>query len=142
MQTENTPSTRQLKFMQRESRGDIRFWSTLGMKLIAAGNGWAKVRLPFSAGLANGAGMLHGGAVFAAADAAIGVAAMGLLSSDENVATIEMKINFMRPVAEGEIVAEALIHHKGRHTAVGEATVTDAAGRLVAKALGTFAVLR
>jgi uncharacterized protein (TIGR00369 family) len=135
-------SARLQEFMHRESRGEIRFWSTLGMKLLDAGSGWAKVRLPFSPELANGAGVLHGGAIFAASDAAIGVATMGLLAADENVATIEMKINFLKPVAESEIIAEAVILHKGRHTAVGEAAVRDAVGRLVAKAQGTFAVLR
>lgn len=135
-------SARLLAFMERESRAEIRFWTTLGMKLIDAGRGWSKVHLPFSPALANGAGVMHGGAVFTAADAAVGVAAMGLLEADENVATIEMKVNFIKPVTDGEIVAEARILHKGRNTAVGEAVVKDADGRLVAQALATYAVLR
>jgi acyl-CoA thioesterase len=135
-------SVRLQAFMDREARGEIRFWTTLGMKLIDAGGGWSKVRLPFSPALANGAGVMHGGAVFTAADAAVGVAAMGLLDADENVATIEMKVNFIKPVTEGEIVAQARILHKGRSTAVGEAVVKDADGRLVAQALATCAVLR
>jgi acyl-CoA thioesterase len=130
------------EFMRRESRGEIRFWSTLGMTLIEAGGGRASVRLPFGPHLANGADVMHGGAVFAAADAATGVAAMGLLASGETLTTIEMKINFIRPVPDGEIVADALILHRGRSTAVGEADVRDAEGRLVAKALATYAILR
>ena len=136
--TERSP--RLQEFMQREAKGEIRFWSTLGMRLIDAGHGWAKVRLPFTPDLANGAGVMHGGAVFTAADAAVGVAAMGLLREDETVATIELKINFIRPVPDSEIVAEGVILHKGRNTAVGEAVVKDPAGRLVAKALATYAV--
>jgi acyl-CoA thioesterase len=134
--------TRLAEFMRRESRGEIRFWSTLGMKLVDAGNGRAKVRLPFGPQLANGAGVMHGGAAFAAADAATGVAVMGLLSADETPTTIEMKINFIRPGPDGEIVAEAVILHRGRSTAVGEAEVRDAEGRLVAKALATYAILQ
>ena len=142
METESKRATRLQAFMQRESRGEIRFWATLGMKLIDAGGGRARVRLPFAPPLANGAGVMHGGAVFAAADAATGVAAMGLLSLDETLTTIEMKINFIRPVPDSEIVAEAVILHRGRSTAVGEAEVKDAEGRLVAKALATYAILR
>jgi len=142
MTTNTERSPRLQEFSRRESRGEIRFWSTLGMKLIDAGSGWAKVRLPFTPDLANGAGVMHGGAVFTAADAAVGVAVMGLLAAGENTATIEMKINFIRPVPDSEIVAEGVILHKGRHTAVGEAAVKDSAGRLVAKALATYAVLR
>jgi hypothetical protein len=44
--------------------------------------------------------------------------------------------------AEFDIIAEALILHRGRHTAVGDVTITDAAGDLVAKALTTFAITR
>jgi uncharacterized protein (TIGR00369 family) len=142
MNTHSERSARLQEFMQRESRGEIRYWSTLGMKLVDAGSGWARVRLPFDPGLANGAGVMHGGAVFTAADAATGVAAMGLLAPDESLATIEMKINFIRPVSDSGIVAEAAIVHKGRRTAVGEASVKDAAGRLVAKTLATYAILR
>jgi uncharacterized protein (TIGR00369 family) len=85
---------------------------------------------------------MHGGAVFAAADAATGVAAMGLLAPGETLTTIEMKINFIRTVPAGEVVAEAVILHRGRSTAVGEAEVKDAEGRLVAKALATYAILQ
>jgi len=130
------------EFMRRESRGEIRFWSTLGMRLVSAGGGRASVRLPFDPQLANGAGVMHGGAVFAAADAATGVAAMALLAPGETLTTIEMKINFIRPVSDGEIVADAVILHRGRSTAVGEADVKDAEGRLVARALATYAILR
>jgi acyl-coenzyme A thioesterase PaaI-like protein len=45
-------------------------------------------------------------------------------------------------VPDSEIVAEAVILHRGRSTAVGEAEVKDAGGRLVAKALATYAILR
>jgi acyl-CoA thioesterase len=112
------------------------------MRLVSAGSGRASVRLPFGPHLANGAGVMHGGAVFAAADAATGVAAMGLLAADETLTTIEMKVNFIRPVPDGEIVAEAVILHRGRSTAVGETDVKDAEGRLIAKALATYAIRR
>ena len=41
------------------------------------------------------------------------------------------------------IIAEATILHRGSsHTAVGDLTVEDAAGNLVAKALTTYAITR
>ena len=40
------------------------------------------------------------------------------------------------------IIAEATILHRGSHTAVGDVTVTDAAGNLVAQALTTYAITR
>jgi uncharacterized protein (TIGR00369 family) len=68
------------------------------------------------------------------------VALLGLLTDGERTATTEMKINFLKPVNAGDVVAEAAIVHKGGHTAVGEVSVRDADGTLVAKALATYAV--
>jgi uncharacterized protein (TIGR00369 family) len=65
-----------------------------------------------------------------------------LLAEGERTATTEFKINFIKPVAESDIIAEATILHRGRHTAVGEVTVTNATGNLVAKALTTYAITR
>ena len=51
-----------------------------------------------------------------------------------------MKINFIKPVQASEVIAEALILHRGGQTAVGDVTVSDGEGNLVAKALATFAI--
>jgi len=56
------------------------------------------------------------------------------------IATIELKINFLRPVDGEDLVARARILHRGRRTAVGEATVFDGSGRAVARALATYAI--
>lgn len=129
-------------FLLKVASGKIPFWSTIGMEVVDAKSGWARVRVRFSRHLINVNGTMHGGAVFSAADAATAVALRSLLAEDERTATTEFKINFIKPVAEFDIIAEALILHRGRHTAVGDVTVTDAAGNLVAKALTTYAITR
>jgi len=129
-------------FLQKEARGDIPFWSTIGMETMDAKTGWSRVRVRFSRVLINSNGVLHGGIVFSAADAATAVALLSLLKEGERMATAEMKINFLRPVDDIDIVAEARILHRGAHTAVGDVTVWDAAGNLVAKALATYAIAK
>jgi len=73
------------------------FWSLLGIELIEVKKGWAKIRLPFTEKLANGVGVAHGGAIFSPADSAVGMALVGLIGKDENISTLEMKINYLRP---------------------------------------------
>ena len=118
------------------------FWSLLGMEIIEIKNGWAKIRLPFSEKLSNGIGVAHGGAIFSPADSAVGMALIGLIKKDENISTLEMKINYLRPFTRGEIVAEAKIVHKGTMTAIGDVDVRDEKGTLIAKGLVTYAIFK
>jgi len=116
------------------------FWSLLGMEILEIKKGWAKIRLPFSEKLANGIGVAHGGAIFSPADSAVGMALVGLINKDENISTLEMKINYLRPFTSGEIVAEAKIIHKGTMTAIGDVDVRDEKDNLIAKGLATYAI--
>lgn len=118
------------------------FWSLLGMELVAVKKGWAKIRLPFSEKLANGIGLAHGGAIFSPADSAVGMALVGLLDRDETISTLEMKINFLKPLTGGAIIAEARIVHRGSMTAIGEVEVRDEDKNLVAKGLATYAIVK
>ena len=118
------------------------FWSLLGMELIAVKKGWAKIRLLYSEKLANGVGLAHGGAIFSPADSAVGMALVGLLNKDETVSTLEMKINYLKPVQGGDIIAEAKIIHRGTMTAIGDVEVRDDEGNLVAKGMATYAIFK
>jgi uncharacterized protein (TIGR00369 family) len=136
------PSALLEEFLLKEANRKVPFWSTIGIDIVDATSGWARVRVRFSRHLINANGVMHGGAVFSAADVATAVALRSLLAEGERTTTTEFKINFIKPVAESDIIAEATILHRGKHTAVGDVTVTDAAGNLVAKALTTYAITR
>jgi acyl-CoA thioesterase len=118
------------------------FWSLLGMELVDIKKGWAKIRLPFTEKLANGVGVAHGGAIFSPADSAVGMALIGLTDKNESISTLEMKINFLRPLSGGEIIAEARIVHRGTMTAIGDVEVQDGDGNLIAKGLVTYAIVK
>ena len=120
----------------------IPYWSTIGMEVLTADLGVATVRVRYGTGLLNSNRVVHGGVIFSAADAAIAVALLSLLKAGDRIATIEMKINFVRAVAEKDVIAEARIVHPGSRTAVGEATVRDSAGNLVARALATYSIAK
>lgn len=86
--------------------------------------------------------VVHGGVVAMLADTAGGFASFLAAPAGSRVATIEMKINFMEAVADGEIEADARVLRLGKTTSVVDCDVTDQDGRLVAKALMTFSVRR
>lgn len=86
---------------------------------------------------ANVLGATHGGVPFVLADTAAGLAHLGLLAEGEAGTTIEMKINFVRPVWQTKLRAEARTIHHGRTLSLRECAVFDEEGRLVARALAT-----
>lgn len=118
------------------------FWSLLGMELVEVKKGWAKVRLPFNENLTNAIGLMHGGAIFSPADSAVGMALVGLVGRNENISTLEMKINYLKPVSGGELISEARIIHKGNQTAVGDVEVRNENSTLIAKGLATYAIFK
>ena len=114
------------------------FWKLLGIEFLDVEKGWARMRLPFDEKLTNSLGIGHGGALFALADSAGSMALVGMIEKGEKVTTVEMKVNFIRPFAAGDVVAEANILHCGGRTALADVALTDGCGRLLAKGSATF----
>jgi len=88
---------------------------------------------------------VHGGVIFTIADTAMSIALMSVIPEGSRFGTIEAKINFLLPVRSGELLAESTLIHKGRSTAVVEATVyniNEGKQQAIAKALGTFYIGR
>jgi len=72
----------------------------------------------------------------------VGMALVGLIDKDENISTLEMKINYLKPLIAGDIIAEAKIVHRGTMTAIGDVDVRDEKGNLIAKGLATYAITK
>src|ERR1700675_1096841 len=85
--------------------------------------------------------VVHGGVLAMLADTAGGFAAFLAAPVGTRVVTIEMKINFLEAVADGEIWADARVLRQGKSTSVVDCNVTDGDRRLVSKALMTFAII-
>jgi len=86
----------------------------------------------------NSAGTVHGGAIATLMDSAMGSAVFSTAASDDaSTATIEMKVTYLEPAQEGEIVARARVIKKGRRVTISEAEATQN-GDMVAHAISTF----
>ena len=90
----------------------------------------------------NPMGTLHGGIYCDLADAAMGCAYAATLGEGETFTTVELKINFFRPVRKGKLTAEARVVKGGSALGYIECDVKDDAGKLVAKAASTCMKLR
>jgi uncharacterized protein (TIGR00369 family) len=85
---------------------------------------------------------LHGGVYCDLADAAMGYAYAATLDEGETFTTVELKINFFRPVREGKLTAEARVVRAGANLGYVECDVKDGDGRLLARAGSTCMKLR
>lgn len=90
---------------------------------------------------------VHGGAIASIIDAAMGAACSTVLDLEKTkkIVTVEMKVNYLKPVkvvSKGLIVANAKVINESTTIIMSEATVTNEGGRPVAKALGTYTILR
>jgi uncharacterized protein (TIGR00369 family) len=101
------------------------------------GRGYARFLLPFRPELANSIGLLQGGMIAALADETVAYALYSLVPAGETINTVEMKINFLAAVKEGEVEAVARITKRGRTISLGEVEVRQEE-RLVAKAMCTY----
>ena len=114
----------------------------LGLKLLQAESGTAVVEFVANERYANPAGTLHGGVLCDLADAAMGFAYYTTLEADESMTTLELKINFLRPVWKATLRAKAKVVRAGRLVGLVECDVVDEQGRLVARASSTCLMLR
>ena len=89
----------------------------------------------------NPMGTVHGGVLCTLADSAMGMAFASTLGDGETFTTLEIKVNYIRPVFEGKLFASAKVVHRGRTVGLVECDVTTVDGKLVARAVSTCSVL-
>ena len=110
--------------------------------MLEADKGFARVALPVEPRLFQPFGIIHGGALASLADTVGGVGSYVSYPVGTEVVTVEMKINFVRPVKEGTLIGEAKALHLGRKTSVWEMRILNDAEKLVCFASATYMVVK
>ena len=113
----------------------------LGFTLTGAESGRATVQFEAEERHSNPMGTLHGGVLCDIADAAMGIAYSTTLAPGETFTTVELTINFLRPVWKAKLRAEAKIVHAGKVIGLLECDIFDEQARLVARASSTCMTL-
>lgn len=114
-----------------------------GLRPVEAGPGHAVFALPASEWLCPPSARVEGGAVAMLADAALAGAIMTVAPAGTAVASIDLKVDFLRPArADGrELLARGNVVHAGRTLVVAHSEVTNLDGKRVALATGSALLL-
>ncbi len=86
-------------------------------------------------------GYVHGGAIASVIDAATFWAVFPQVKDGMGLTTVEIKVNYLVPVREGKLVAKGRCIKMGRTLALGEATIYDAKGNLLAHGTATMMIV-
>jgi len=113
----------------------------LGIRLVALGEGTARLALDARPELLNSWDAVHGGATMTLLDIALAVALRSLDVEKRGAITVELKVNFVGP-GTGTLYADGRCVHRGKTIAFCEGAVHDGSGKLVATASGTFMLRR
>ena len=114
----------------------------LGIEIDSIEPGCARLSVEVTEQLRQLAGVMHGGAIATLIDTAVAMAIVGASEPHARFTTVELKVNYLRPLKAGRVVAEARLLQDGRRIVVADCDVFDAQGKLAAKGLLTYIRLR
>jgi len=104
------------KFMLEE----VPFHSFLKLKIVDLEEGYAKLMLPFRKEFLGDVRRpaLHGGIISTLIDVSGGAAVWTHFSVDDGISTIDIRVDYLRPGPDGDLVAEANVVRVGNRVAV------------------------
>lgn len=123
--------------------GPVPHHTALGLRFVSCEPGKAVIELPYDRRLVGdpSTGVLHGGAITSLLDTVSGCAAFSALNPIRRVATLDLRIDYMRPAkADVNVIAVADCYRVTKHVAFVRAIAHDGdESRPIATSSGTFA---
>lgn len=124
-----------LEFLRRIVAGEVRdvpIGETLGFRAVEVERGRIVFAGKPDARSLNLIGTIHGGWSAAILDTAMALAALTTLDARHDFTTLDLKLNFLRPIAvDAEVRAEGRVVHGGRRIALCEGRIVDSSGKLL-----------
>lgn len=118
------------------------FEHLLNIDIVEAAAGRATLAMPFLIQYAQGAGLMHGGALVSLADTSVVMAIKSLLPPGSHFATIRLETKFLHPVKQGVVTARAEVVSRADRIIEGRATVFDEENKAVMEFASTFKIAR
>jgi len=136
-----------LEYMRKMMRGELPpsgMVQLLNLKLVEVSEGRAVFTVQPDERHYNGLGIAHGGLAAALLDSALGCAINAMMPAGKIFTTLEMKINYVRPITRerGELRCEANVIHVGGRVATAEGRIMDEDGKLYAHGTATCMLFR
>lgn len=133
--------TPQIEAKVRASFARQTMMATLGAELLDLGPGTARIAAPILPGSRQQQDAGHAALTFAIGDSAAGYAALTMFGDEDEIMTVEMKINLLRPALGDRLIAEGRVIKPGRRITVVAAEVwaeTDGQRKQIALLQGTM----
>ena len=118
------------------------FERLLHINIVEALEGKATLTMPFLIDYAQGAGLMHGGALVSLADTAVVMAIKSIVPEGSHFATISLETKFLQPVKKGVVTARARVVSREDRIIEGQATLYDDQDRAVMEFNSTFKIAR
>jgi uncharacterized protein (TIGR00369 family) len=99
-----------------------------------------RVRLTIRPELINPAGLLAGPVAYAMVDYSMGSTLWQDLTEGERIATIGISINYVQTARDGDVICETSLDRRNDRVAIMRSEVRHTDGRLLATAIGSFAI--
>ena len=136
-----------LEYMRMIMAGEIEpsgMAQLMGFKLVEVSAGHAVFTVRPDEAHYNGIGIAHGGLAATLLDSATGCAINTMMPAGRIFTTLEMKINYVRPLRRetGEVRCEARVIHVGGRVATAEGRIIDDRGKLYAHGTATCMLFR
>ena len=118
------------------------FERLLNITIVEAADGLSTLTMPFLVDYAQGAALMHGGALVSLADASVVMAIKSLLPPGSFFATTRLETNFLYPVKKGVVTARAKVVSWVDRVIEGRATIYDEDNRAVMELMSAFKISR
>lgn len=118
------------------------FFTLISMELRELDQGLCRMEVVIQEKHLQPFGMVHGGVYSSLVDSAAFWAVYSRIDEDMGMTTVEMKLNYLAPASEGSLIAKGKSIKVGKTICLGEASIEDEKGRLVAHGTATMMVLR
>lgn len=117
------------------------FNKLLGIRVVRRHSDGVTIDCPMTDRLRNGAGVMHGGVMATLADVAVGVGLTSHFGGLRPITTTDIKINYLRPIADGKLIARSHVLRVGKRLCVARVDMFDTKRQLVAAAVVTYMLL-
>jgi uncharacterized protein (TIGR00369 family) len=133
-----TEKEKRITELVRQRMKESKSTALFGFDVERVHNGRAVFRLDVRPSHKQIHNVVHGGIIAALADTTAAIAAYTAVPRGVELATLELKINYLEPVSDGTVKADARVLRAGRNFIVTECEILNDSGSLAAKALLTF----
>lgn len=118
------------------------FPQVVGIEMVEVRRDYCRMRLPFRPELEQPMGIVHGGAIATLIDVVVVPAIGSAYDNDVGFSTVDMQIQYLRPLKEETAIAEGIVVKRGRRIIFCSADVVgETSGSLIAKGTLTYTVV-